>query len=95
MKTYLDCIPCFLNQALRAGRIATNDEKKIKKLLDEVGAMLKDIPPESTPPEAGMLIYAKIREITGNADPYRQIKNESTKNTKGCRKANQIFREKT
>jgi hypothetical protein len=26
----------FLNQALRAGRIATDDEKKIKKSLDEV-----------------------------------------------------------
>ena len=26
MKTYLDCVPCFMDQALRAGRIATNNE---------------------------------------------------------------------
>ena len=79
MKTYLDCFPCFVNQALRAARIATGDEKKIKKVLDEVGMMLKDIPLESIPPENGRLIYQKVREITGNSDPYRDIKSESTK----------------
>jgi nitrogen regulatory protein PII len=80
MKTYLDCFPCFLKQALRAGRIATDDEKKIKEVLDEVGMMLKDIPLESTPPESGRVIYHKVAEITGNPDPYEEIKRESTKN---------------
>ena len=79
MRTYLDCLPCFVNQALRAGRIATADEKKIKRLLDEVGMMLRDIPLESTPPETGKRVYEKVREITGNADPYKALKNESTK----------------
>ena len=79
MRTYLDCFPCFLNQALRAGRMATNDEKKIKKLLDEVGMMLGNIALESTPPAIGRLIYKKITEITGNPDPYREIKSANTK----------------
>lgn len=74
MKTYLDCLPCFVNQALRAGRIATNDENKIKKLLDEVGMMIQKIPMENTPPETGALIYKRICEITGNFDPYEKIK---------------------
>ncbi|MCD4735125.1 MAG: ARMT1-like domain-containing protein [Bacteroidales bacterium] len=78
MRTYLDCIPCFFSQALRAGRMATEDENKIKKLLDEIGLMLKDIPLKSTPPETGMLIYRKVREITGVFDPYKEIKREST-----------------
>ena len=78
MRTYLDCIPCFFNQALRAGRIATGDETKLKKLLDEIGTMLSDIPLESTPPETGMLIYKKVREITGEFDPYKELKREST-----------------
>lgn len=80
MRTYLDCIPCFFNQALRAGRIATGDENKLKKLLDGIGTMLRDIPLESTPPETGMLIYEKVREITGEFDPYKEIKRVSTKN---------------
>jgi len=68
-----------MSQALRAARIATDDERQIKKVLDEVGMMLRDIPLESTPPESGRLIYHKISEITGNPDPYKDIKSESTK----------------
>jgi len=79
MRTYLDCLPCFLSQALRAARLATHDEKKIKKVLDEVGMTLRNLPLESTPPETGRLIYHKVGEITGNLDPYREIKSESTK----------------
>lgn len=63
-----------MNQALRAGRIATKDEKKIKALLDDVGCIIKDIPMDSTPPETGGLIYQKVREITGVEDPYKKIK---------------------
>nr|AAU83346.1 hypothetical protein GZ27E7_20 [uncultured archaeon GZfos27E7] len=74
MRTYLDCIPCFFNQALRAGRIATGDETKLKKLLDEIGRMLRDIPLESSPPETGMLIYEQVRAITGVFDPYTELK---------------------
>ena len=74
MKTYLDCLPCFMSQALRAGRIATKDEKKIKALLDDVGCIIKDIPMDSTPPETGELIYQKVKEITGVEDPYKIIK---------------------
>ncbi len=74
MKTYLDCLPCMMQQALLAGRIATNDEKKIKELLDTVGAMMKDIPMENTPAETGEIIYRKIRDLTGVNDPYKHIK---------------------
>ncbi len=74
MKTYLDCLPCFVEQALRAARIATNDDRAIKQVLDEVGCMIKDTPMENTPAESGISVYGKIREITGVADPYRKIK---------------------
>ena len=79
MRTYLDCFPCLLNQALRAARIATDDQEKIKEVLDEVGMMLRSIPLESTPPKTARLIYHKVSEITGDIDPYREIKSESTK----------------
>ena len=77
MKTYLDCLPCFMTQALRAGRVATNDEKKIKELLDEIGSLIHKIPMEQTPPETGALIYKRISEITGNLDPYKKIKGKN------------------
>ena len=74
MKTFLDCLPCMMSQALRAGRMATNDERKIKKLLDNVGDMMKDIRLESIPPETGDVIYKEVSKITGVADPYKKVK---------------------
>ncbi len=78
MKSYLDCIPCFFEQALRAGRIATDDEHALKQLMDELGKRLHQISLDSTPPETGRLIYRMVREITGNNDPYRELKLQST-----------------
>lgn len=50
------------------------DEKKLKNLLDEVGTVMKGVSADKTPPEIGMLIYEKVREITGQYDPYKEIK---------------------
>jgi len=74
MKTYLDCLPCMMNQALRTARISTNDEVKIKQVLDEVGNMIKDLPMHHTPVQSGVSVYQKMREITGVVDPYKNIK---------------------
>jgi hypothetical protein len=40
-----------MNQALRAARLATDNEEKIKTIMDEVGSMIKDIPMQNPPPE--------------------------------------------
>jgi damage-control phosphatase, subfamily I len=82
MKTYLDCIPCMMDQALRVGRIATTDEKKIKKLLDVVGERIKYIPMENTPPEMGNFIHKEVRKIMGVNDPYKKIKDSNINEVK-------------
>ena len=79
MKTYLDCIPCMMSQALRTSRIATNDDKLVKKVLNEVGCLIKDLPMDYTPVQSGVSVYQKIREIIGTLDPYRNIKKNSIK----------------
>jgi len=60
MKTYLDCIPCFMQQALRVGRLSTDNEAEIKEILDKVGERIKDIPMESSPPEISMYVYEYV-----------------------------------
>lgn len=79
MKTYLDCLPCMMEQALRAGRIVTDDEVTIKRILNEVGDSIKDISMHHTPAQTGAIVYQKVREISGIEDPYAQIKAESIK----------------
>jgi uncharacterized protein with ATP-grasp and redox domains len=78
MRTYLDCIPCFFEQALRAARLATSDESEIRTILDRIGRMLPGFSLEKSPPELASNIYELIEEITGNRDVYRVLKKEST-----------------
>ena len=77
MKTYLDCIPCFFKQALFACRAVTDDESKIKLVLDRIGAFLPEIPLTSSPPETAAEIYRIISEVTQIDDPFKRIKRES------------------
>jgi len=79
MRTYFDCLPCLMDQALRAARLASDDEEKVKQVLDEVGLIIRNTPMNRTPPETAMAVYRKIREITGSPDPYRELKNQSTR----------------
>ena len=77
MRTYLDCIPCFFAQALKAARIAGADENMQKKILDEVSKLVPEFPLDSTPPEMGRIVYQLINKLTGNEDPFREIKKSS------------------
>ena len=74
MRIFLDCFPCFLRQALEAGRIAGADEKTQREVLNSVMGALQEVSLEATPPEIGWLIHKTIREATGNLDPYKEIK---------------------
>lgn len=66
-----------MEQAVRAARLVTDDEKVIKQILDEVGSHFKDVPLSNTPPETGAFIYRRIREISGVNDPYKKLKKAS------------------
>jgi len=79
MKTYLDCIPCFFNQALRAARIAGANKKTQKKVVDKVAQALPEFSLASCPSEMGRILYRIVREVTGVNDPYKKIKKDSNK----------------
>jgi len=57
LRTYLDCIPCFFTQALKAAKIAGADEDMQKKILGEVSKLVPDLPLSITPPEMGRSVY--------------------------------------
>jgi uncharacterized protein with ATP-grasp and redox domains len=79
MKTYLDCYPCFLRQALDAARMAGADERQQKALLDRVLDLLRQIEPSSTPPEIGYQVHRIVRREVGDSDPYHVAKEASTR----------------
>ena len=76
MKVYLDCFPCFVRQTLEAARMQTADEALQRRILDEVMKRLVRLPLEVTPPQVGQIIHRLIKELTGNEDPYREVKRQ-------------------
>ena len=79
MKTYLDCIPCFFKQALNAARLAGASEDTQKRILDSLAAEIPNFPLSSPPPEMGGIVYRLVREITGEEDPFKKVKDEYNK----------------
>ena len=79
MKTYLDCIPCFFKQALDAARFAGARPTTQKKILDALSKEILKFKLESSPPEMGRILYGLVRKITGEADPFKEIKRKSNK----------------
>ncbi|MFZ5569670.1 MAG: damage-control phosphatase ARMT1 family protein [Thermodesulfobacteriota bacterium] len=74
MKTYYDCIPCFIRQTLEAVRFATSDEGIHESVLREVLAAVSRMDLSRPPPIMGQLIHRIIRTVSGIDDPYRAVK---------------------
>jgi uncharacterized protein with ATP-grasp and redox domains len=74
LRTYLDCIPCFLRQALAAARTSTDDEDVQRHVLNSVSFMMPDLGLNVTPPEIAQQVYRIVAEITGTSDPYKEAK---------------------
>ena len=82
MKTYLDCIPCFIKQSLEAARMATDDEEIQAEVLREVMKHLQAISFTNSPPELSREVHEIIRKITGSKDPYKKVKDQSNEMAK-------------
>jgi damage-control phosphatase, subfamily I len=78
VKTYLDCYPCFLRQALEGARIGKADEQQQRLVLNRALETLRRIEPWRTPPEIADRIHWIVRRTVGNSDPYRAAKETST-----------------
>ena len=79
MKTHLDCLPCLINQALRAAGTATDDENIHRQVVDAVAGMIPGLPLDLKPPEIAQQAYRIIHQIAGDSDPYRREKEESNR----------------
>lgn len=77
MKTYLECVPCFVRQALEAVMMATDEEPLRERLMREVLSELSEFPFDESPPVMGRRIHEIVRESTGHQDPYAEAKRRS------------------
>ena len=78
MKTFLDCYPCLLRQALSASRRAGASENKQHSILLKTMEELSTFPSNSTPPQLAYRIHQQVQQMTNNIDPYRDDKDQAT-----------------
>lgn len=78
MQAMLDCYQCLIKLALSGARVAGADEAQQRAVLDRTLDILKAIDLALPPPATATAIQTIIREVTGNADPYRYVKQAST-----------------
>ena len=79
MKTFFDCIPCFIRQALDSARLATPDEAVQERVVREALRAGAEMDMRQTPPAMAQHIHRAIREFAGQGDPYREIKDWSNR----------------
>ena len=75
MRTYFDCIPCFVRQVLDSVRMITDDERLHEKVMREALKMASEMNLSQSPPAMAQKIHRFIRKITGVDDPYLEVKN--------------------
>ena len=77
MKIGLECIPCFVRQACEAVRLVTDDRKSRERILRQVVFRLANESFEKTPPSIGGDVHRIVRRLSGESDPYVEIKKNS------------------
>ena len=73
MRSFLDCVPCFLRQALDAARFASDDEAIHGQVLRAALRSASELDLHTTPPAMGQQLRRLIRQLTGDPDPYRGV----------------------
>jgi len=81
MQIWPDCIPCILKMSLAIARVAMKDEDQVKRFMERILG-LKYFTGDDwkvTSPDVIREIWLKVIEVSGEADPLREIKNEQNK----------------
>ena len=76
MKTFFDCMPCFVRQALDSARLATDDEQIHEQVVRATLRLAADLDMSQSPPAIGQQIHRLIRKLIDNTDPYRELKQQ-------------------
>jgi uncharacterized protein with ATP-grasp and redox domains len=77
VKTYLECLPCFVQQALDAVSMVSDDPAVHWRVVRRAFEHMAGFPADSPPPAMAARIHRLIRQETGNGDPYRKVKEEA------------------
>ena len=78
MKTFIDCIPCFISHSLNVAKMTGRNAEEQREILRQTLAMAASLDFDKSPPSMAKKIHAIVRRVTGVEDAYVKIKDEST-----------------
>ena len=76
MKTSLDCIPCFVRQALEAITLVSPKAGERQRLMRYALRWISDMKMGHSPPAVAQEFHRKLRERMKVKDPYRKAKDQ-------------------
>jgi uncharacterized protein with ATP-grasp and redox domains len=79
MKTYLDCIPCLIRQAVHAARMVSTDPALHASVVRQVLRWAGDMDLQQPPPVMTQRIHRQLRTICGEDDLYRPAKDHQNR----------------
>jgi len=77
MKTRVECIPCFFQQALKVCQYSGVDESTAREVLHKMTGWLRDLSLDQPPAEIGTVFHRKVRQALQCHDPFADIKQQS------------------
>ncbi|MBU0676069.1 MAG: DUF89 family protein [Proteobacteria bacterium] len=81
MQTSLDCLPCFLHQALGVARRISDQPTRQQEILLAANRLLTDFDLDLSPPENAISLYRLLTEMSGCPDLFAELKRQSNRQT--------------
>lgn len=82
MKMEIQCMRCFMKQAVKAAKLSTPRFPRQIKALKKAAAVISDLNPSHAPPQTATRIFKNVAKETGCPDPFASLKKESNTQVK-------------
>jgi damage-control phosphatase, subfamily I len=76
MKTTVDCIPCFIRQALEVARLVSRDPESHERIIRRALIAMAGVDMGVTPTVIAQQLHRHLRGLTRVDDPYREVKDQ-------------------
>lgn len=77
MNAFVDCVHCYLKQAVTCMTIAGIEEDRQHQVLFEIMDDIKSMDRSRTPAENSTELLLKVYRLINSADPYKEVKKKS------------------
>ncbi len=79
IKSKLDCLVCMIKQGLNTAKLATDDEKKQREIINLIAHEIEKVDLNFPPAHISKVVYEIVTKITEVEDPFKSVKEKSNR----------------